>query len=115
MFSVPSSVYWISKRYSIPILTIVLNNNESGWNAPRNSYNLVHPTGLATTATNDEINIAFNPTPDYAGIAKAAGCGDIFAGRASTTAELPTVLEAAIASVKAGKAAVVDCIVAPGC
>lgn len=26
MFSVPSSVYWISKRYSIPVLTIVLNN-----------------------------------------------------------------------------------------
>lgn len=27
MFSVPSSVYWISKRYKIPILTVVLNNN----------------------------------------------------------------------------------------
>ena len=26
MFSVPSSVYWISQRYKIPILTIVLNN-----------------------------------------------------------------------------------------
>lgn len=26
MFSVPSSVYWISSRYQIPILTIVLNN-----------------------------------------------------------------------------------------
>ncbi|KAJ4159432.1 uncharacterized protein LMH87_008334 [Akanthomyces muscarius] len=94
MFSVPSSVYWISKRYSIPILTIVLNNK--GWNAPRASYDLVHPEGLAQTASNDEINIAFNPTPDYAGIAKAAGCGDIFAG-------------------KAGKSAVLDCAVVPGC
>lgn len=27
MFSFPSSVYWISKRYNIPVLTIVLNNN----------------------------------------------------------------------------------------
>ncbi|KAF4972515.1 hypothetical protein FSARC_939 [Fusarium sarcochroum] len=26
LFSVPSSVYWISQRYQIPILTIVLNN-----------------------------------------------------------------------------------------
>ena len=26
MFSVPSSVYWISQRYNLPILTIVLNN-----------------------------------------------------------------------------------------
>lgn len=27
LFSIPGSVYWISKRYDIPILTIVLNNN----------------------------------------------------------------------------------------
>lgn len=26
LFSVPGSVYWISKRYNIPVLTIVLNN-----------------------------------------------------------------------------------------
>jgi thiamine pyrophosphate-dependent acetolactate synthase large subunit-like protein len=26
LFSVPGSVYWISKRYKIPVLTIVLNN-----------------------------------------------------------------------------------------
>jgi thiamine pyrophosphate-dependent acetolactate synthase large subunit-like protein len=27
LFSVPGSVYWIANRYSIPVLTIVLNNN----------------------------------------------------------------------------------------
>jgi thiamine pyrophosphate-dependent acetolactate synthase large subunit-like protein len=27
LFSFPSSVYWISQRYGIPVLTIVLNNN----------------------------------------------------------------------------------------
>jgi thiamine pyrophosphate-dependent acetolactate synthase large subunit-like protein len=27
LFSVPGSVYWISQRYKIPVLTIVLNNN----------------------------------------------------------------------------------------
>ena len=32
MFSVPSSFYWISSRYGIPVLTVVLNN--LGWNAP---------------------------------------------------------------------------------
>lgn len=26
LFSVPGSVYWISQRYKIPVLTIVLNN-----------------------------------------------------------------------------------------
>ncbi|OAA53712.1 thiamine pyrophosphate enzyme [Cordyceps fumosorosea ARSEF 2679] len=113
MFSVPSSVYWISKRYNIPILTIVLNNN--GWNAPRQSYNLVHPDGIAQTATNDEINIAFNPTPDYAGIAKAAACGDLFAARVSEAEALPGVLREAIENVKAGRSAVLDCAVVLGC
>ncbi|KGQ08067.1 Benzoylformate decarboxylase [Beauveria bassiana D1-5] len=99
MFSVPSSVYWISMRYRIPILTIVLNNGD----------------GLAQTATNDEINIAFSPTPDYAGIAKAAACGQVFAGRVSDARELPGLLRSAIDFVKAGKSAVLDCAVVPGC
>ena len=131
LFSVPSSVYWISKRYNIPVLTIVLNNKGKlstlmviylirqltnlGWNAPRRSYMLVHPEGLGSTATNEEINIEFNPTPDYAGIAKAAACGDIFAGQAGTVSELDKVLKEAIATVKSGKTAVVDCKVAPNC
>lgn len=33
LFSIPGSVYWISKRYNIPILTIVLNNN-GRWQTP---------------------------------------------------------------------------------
>lgn len=88
---------------------------ETGWNAPRASYDLVHPEGLAQTATNDEINIAFNPTPDYGGIAKAAGCGDIFAARVSEAKELEGVLREAIDVVKAGRSAVLDCAVVKGC
>lgn len=86
-----------------------------GWNAPRNSYNLVHPDGLAHTATNDEINIAFTPTPDYSGIAKAAACGDLFAQRVSKASELDGVLQEAIAAVKGGQSAVLDCAVVNGC
>lgn len=36
LFSVPGSVYWIARRYSIPVLTIVLNNN--GWSSLSPSY-----------------------------------------------------------------------------
>lgn len=86
-----------------------------GWNAPRASYDLVHPDGIAQTASNDEINIAFNPPPDYAGIAKAAGCGNVFAAKVSEAKELPGVLREAIDFVKAGKSAVLDCAVTPGC
>lgn len=86
-----------------------------GWNAPRRSLLLVHPDGLGSKATNEEINISFNPTPDYAGIAKAAGCGEIFAGRAGTTAELDSVLQEAIEKVKGGQSAVIDVKVALDC
>lgn len=113
LFSVPGSVYWISKRYNIPILTIVLNNK--GWNAPRKSMLLVHPDGLAAKATNEEINISFDPTPDYAGIAAAAGCGDVHALRVADPDKLEEVLKDAVAKVQAGKTTVVDCRVAPDC
>jgi thiamine pyrophosphate-dependent acetolactate synthase large subunit-like protein len=106
LFSVPGSVYWISRRYGIPILTIVLNNK--GWNAPRRSMLLVHPEGDGSRATNEDLNISFAPTPDYAGIAKAAAGGELWAGRASTVAELAQKLPEAIKSVLDGKAAVLE-------
>ncbi|GJN67675.1 hypothetical protein PLIIFM63780_005118 [Purpureocillium lilacinum] len=113
LFTVPGSVYWISKRYNIPVLTIVLNNK--GWHAPRRSLLLVHPDGLGSKATNEEANISFDPTPDYSGIAKAAADGDIFAARVGHVSELDSVLKEAIAKVQAGQTAVVDCKVVPGC
>ncbi|KAI5465412.1 thiamine pyrophosphate enzyme, N-terminal TPP binding domain-containing protein [Mariannaea sp. PMI_226] len=113
LFTVPGSVYWIAKRYNIPILTIVLNNN--GWNAPRRSLLLVHPDGLGSTASNEEINISFDPAPDYSGIAKAAAAGEIHAAKVDKVADLENVLKEAIAKVQAGQTAVVDCKVAEGC
>ncbi len=134
LFSVPGSVYWISKRYNIPVLTIVLNNKgkspvmsgqgektrlltdtRTGWNAPRKSLLLVHPDGLGSQATNEEINISFAPVPDYAGIAKAAAGGDLFAARVDQAADLDRVLGEAIAAVQGGQTAVVDCKVTLGC
>lgn len=106
LFSVPGSVYWVARRYGIPILTIVLNNK--GWNAPRRSMLLVHPEGDGSRATNEDLNISFAPTPDYAGIAKAAAGGELWAGRASTVAELAQKLPDAIKSVLDGKAAVLE-------
>ncbi|KAL1855121.1 hypothetical protein Plec18170_004537 [Paecilomyces lecythidis] len=106
LFSVPGSVYWISRRYNIPILTIVLNNK--GWNAPRKSMLLVHPDGDASRATNEQLNISFAPTPDYAGIAKAAAGGEIWAGRASTVKALAELLPQAIESVRNGTTAVLE-------
>jgi thiamine pyrophosphate-dependent acetolactate synthase large subunit-like protein len=106
LFSIPGSVYWISQRYNIPILTIVLNNK--GWNAPRRSMLLVHPDGEGSKVSNEELNISFAPTPDYSGIAKAASGGEIWAAHASTAEELGKLLPEAIKSVLDGKSAVLD-------
>lgn len=106
LFSVPGSVYWISKRYKIPILTVVLNNK--GWNAPRKSMLLVHPDGEGSKVSNEELNISFAPTPDYSGIARAAAGGDLWAAHASTADELAKLLPEAIKSVMNGTSAVLD-------
>ncbi|KAF2154217.1 thiamine diphosphate-binding protein [Myriangium duriaei CBS 260.36] len=106
LFSVPGSVYWIAQKYKIPILTIVLNNK--GWNAPRKSLLLVHPDGHGSRSTNEELNISFAPTPDYAGIAAAAAGHKAWAGQARTASELDGKLKEAIRAVQSGVCAVLD-------
>lgn len=76
---------------------------------------LVHPDGLGSKATNSELNIEFDPTPDYAGIAKAAAGGNLFTEKVADASKLDDVLKRAIESVQGGVSAVLDCVVAPGC
>ncbi len=87
----------------------------TGWNAPRRSLLLVHPHGLGSTATNEEINISFDPIPDYSGIAKAAAGGDLFTAKVGKAAELEGVLRKASEVVQGGQSAVLDVKVALGC
>jgi len=87
MFGVPGSVQWMSRAYGAPYLHIVLNNR--GWNAPRFSALAVHPDGYASKA--NSLDIAFDPPPDYAGIAAAAG------GAHAARITKPEEVEAAIA------------------
>ncbi|KAI1461770.1 thiamine pyrophosphate enzyme [Annulohypoxylon moriforme] len=54
------------------VWAIPLTRFRLGWKAPRNSTELVYPNGLNTTASDDEINISFRPTPNYAALAEAA-------------------------------------------
>lgn len=82
--------------------------NQTGWNAPRRSLILVHPHGAASKVSNEVLNISFAPTPDYAGIAKAAAGGNLWAGRAGTVEELGRLLPEAVQSVLNGTGAVLD-------
>jgi acetolactate synthase-1/2/3 large subunit len=108
MFSVPSSVHWMAAKYRTPFLQVVFNNR--GWRAPRFSALAVHPDGYASRA--DDLDLSFDPPPDYAGIAAAAG------GAHAAKVEHPEEVEAAVAEAfrvvrEEGRAAVLDVWLAP--
>jgi acetolactate synthase-1/2/3 large subunit len=69
MFSTPSTVHWMARRYRTPFLTVIFNNR--GWKAPKFSALAVHPDGFASRAK--DLDLGFDPAPDYSGIAAAAG------------------------------------------
>ncbi|NKJ45061.1 MULTISPECIES: thiamine pyrophosphate-requiring protein [unclassified Novosphingobium] len=69
MFTVPSSVHWMARRYEAPFLQVIFNNR--GWKSPKLSTLAVHPDGFAAHANG--LDTSFDPAPDYVGIAKASG------------------------------------------
>lgn len=75
---------------------------------------MVHPDGLGSKATNEELNMSFNPTPDYSGIAKAAAAGQLFAEKVSKAEDLEGLLKRAVDSVNSGTSAVIDAVVVLG-
>lgn len=87
MFSQPSTVHWMARRYRTPFLQVVYNNG--GWRAPRFSTLAVHPDGYASRA--DDLDLSFDPSPDYSGIAAAAG------GALAIRIERPEEAEAGLA------------------
>jgi acetolactate synthase-1/2/3 large subunit len=106
LFTIPSTVHWMAKRYKTPFLQVIYNNG--GWHAPRLSAVGVHPHGLASQG--DDIAISFEPPPDYAGIAVAAG------GAHGETIKRVDEVEAAIARAvravrEAGRSAVINAFI----
>jgi acetolactate synthase-1/2/3 large subunit len=107
MFSQPSTVHWMARRYQTPFLQVVYNNG--GWRAPRFSTLAVHPDGYASRA--DDLDLSFDPSPDYSGIAAAAG--GALAIRIERPAEVEAGIARAITAVREEKrCAVVDVLLA---
>jgi acetolactate synthase-1/2/3 large subunit len=103
MFSVPSTVHWMARRYQAPFLQVVYNNR--GWKAPKYSALAVHPDGYASRA--DDIDVSFDPPPDYAGIAAAAG--GAFARTVKSAGDLDEAIQGALRAVREEKrSAVLD-------
>ncbi|KAI0917671.1 hypothetical protein AcV7_004974 [Taiwanofungus camphoratus] len=109
LFSVPSTAYWMARRYNTPFLTVILNNG--GWASPKHSMMGMHPQGHGSKASGQQLTVGFGPyMPDYAQIAVAAG--GAWGRRVEQAAEIPSALEEAIRIVlKERRSAVVDCMV----
>ena len=102
LFGIPSSVYWISRKYDAPFLTIIYNNQ--GYNATKLNVNQQYPTGVAKET--DRYWVNFDHPADLAKLAEAAG------GAYIKTVQKPEELEKAIKEgiqeVKKGRSAVID-------
>ena len=104
IFSCPSAVYWVARKYNTPFMTIVFNNG--GWTAPKYAVAKAHPDGYA--ARSQTFWTDFDPSPAHDKIAEAAG--GAFARTVSEPASLKAVLEEGRAAVKAGRCAVINVI-----
>ena len=63
---------------------------------------------MGSKVSNEELNISFAPTPDYAGIAKASAGHNLWAEHATTAKELDELLPKAVEAVLSGTGAVLD-------
>jgi acetolactate synthase-1/2/3 large subunit len=102
LFSNPTPVHWISRKYRVPFLTIIYNNR--GWGAPRMSTLGVHPNGFASRT--DQFWVNFDPSAELAKVAEAAG--GAYAKTVESPRELMTDLQEALQAVKNGRSAVLD-------
>lgn len=101
LFGVPGSAYWAAGAYGAPALTVVYDNG--GWKSPRASTQLVHPAGPAER--NDTYWVASGQGARFEQIAEATGGAVGF--RVQARAGLKDTLAQAMATVRAGRSAVV--------
>lgn len=102
MFSIPSTVHWMARKYETPFITVIYNNR--GWKSPKLSTLAVHPSGIASEM--NDFNVDFDPHADLAKIAEAAG--GAFAQTVKDPKELKNALQNAVKAVEEGRAAVLD-------
>lgn len=102
LFSVPSTVHWMSKRYETPFLTVIYNNQ--GWCAPKHSTLGVHPDGVANA--HQDFYVHFDPPADLAGVAAAAG--EAFPITVKDRSKLKEALAEGLKQVREGRSAVID-------
>lgn len=104
IFANPTACHWAGEAHNLPVLTIVFNNSLYG--AVRNSTRAMYGNGTAA-ADSWRMLAGLDPSPQYEKLIEASG-GKGF--RAEDPAELPGILAEAVATVRAGRQALVNVI-----
>ena len=94
MFANPTVCHQIAEALELPVLIIVLNNEE--WGAVRASVTGMYPNGFASRA-NEMPLTALKPSPDFTNTAAASRA---WARKVTDPDELPKVLEQALRVVR---------------
>ncbi|QYO75485.1 thiamine pyrophosphate-requiring protein [Devosia salina] len=93
MFANPVACHQIAEALELPLLVIIMNNNE--WAAVRHSVTDIYPNGYAAKANQMPLT-ALNPSPDFVQVARASRA---FAARVTNANELDEALKAALAHI----------------
>jgi acetolactate synthase-1/2/3 large subunit len=102
IFSCPTAVYWMARKYNTPFMTVIYNNQ--GWNAPKMITCNEHPNGYA--ANSNCFWTSFEPAARLDLVAEAAG--GVYARTVSDPRELKAVLREGREAVKKGIPAVIN-------
>ena len=94
MFSNPTACHQIAEALELPVLIVILNNEE--WGAVRASVTGLYPSGFASRA-NEMPLTALKPSPDFTNVAAASRA---WARKVTDPDELPKVIEQALRVVR---------------
>ena len=103
--SAPLASHHVSRAENLPFLTVIYNNRR--WGAVRNAVQALHPDGYAMRSNNPPL-MSLDPSPDFEKIVET--CGGV-GYRVETRADLRRTLEAAVATVRSGRQAVVNVMI----
>jgi acetolactate synthase-1/2/3 large subunit len=106
LFANPAVCHQIAEAMALPLLILVLNNEE--WGAVRGSVAGMYPGGAAARANVMPLT-SLKPVPDLVMIAQASRA---WAERVETAAALPDALARALAAVDEGRCALLEVMVA---
>lgn len=101
----PTSVYAVSQQYSLPILSIVLDN--AGWAAVKNATQMVYPDGIAENSATYQSRLE-GPVRRFHEVAMAFGA---YGESVDDSAEVEAAIERCLQAVDQGRSALLQVVI----